>query len=102
MPRQPYPDMPFLMTAMSPYRASSSVSSKSASSVVNRRGNKSAAVMTAVPRSMVLRAFTDLLVPQGQISAAVPCDKASPATTLAAAFLVRGQVVRRPLSPVRL
>ena len=87
------------MTAMSPYRASSS----SAPSLSTSRGGRSgassgraskpgAAMSANVPKTMVQRGFTDLLSVHGQISAAVPCDKASRCTTLAAAFLVRGQV----------
>lgn len=83
----PYPEMPFLMTAMSPYRASSSSSSGAKVPLAGVNAN--------VPKSSIQRAFSDLLSTHGQISAAVPCDKASPSVALAAAFLVRGQI---PLS----
>lgn len=98
---QPYPDIPFLMTAMSPYRASSSASSVPNRSTGGRgklsgHGNKintnNTHLPSSVPKTMVQRGFTDLLSVHGQISAAVPCDKGSRSTTLAAAFLVRGQV----------
>mmetsp|Transcript_17407 Transcript_17407/g.29171 ORF Transcript_17407/g.29171 Transcript_17407/m.29171 type:complete len:496 (+) Transcript_17407:153-1640(+) len=97
----PYPDIPFLMTAMSPYRASSSASSVPNRSTGGRgklsgHGNKintnNTHLPSSVPKTMVQRGFTDLLSVHGQISAAVPCDKGSRSTTLAAAFLVRGQI----------
>jgi hypothetical protein len=88
---QPYPDIPFLMTAMSPYRASSSTNVSSRLAVSGRSTGRDN-VAVNVPKTMVQRGFTDLLSVHGQISAAVPCDKASRSTTLAAAFLVRGQV----------
>ena len=82
------------MTAMSPYRASSSSSSDTNTRVTasKKTGQARAGHATAVPKTMIQRGFTDLLSVHGQISAAVPCDKASHSTTLAAAFLVRGQV----------
>ena len=87
---QPYPDIPFLMTAMSPYRASSSAAN--ARSMASKSCAAVKDINAVVPKTLIQRGFTDLLSVHGQISAAVPCDKASNSTTLAAAFLVRGKV----------
>jgi len=75
----PFPRLKFLMSALSPCRSTG--------------GAKSNGFSTVGDRAYLQRAFTDILRPAGQITAADPSAKG--AITIASAFLARGAV---PLS----
>jgi tubulin epsilon len=64
----PYPRLHFLMTSLSPYRAVSS----SSSAPPPPRASQGLASLPVVPKTMIQRAFTDLLSSHGQISASIP------------------------------